>query len=84
MALSKLYNIALNCTIHSGLKSSNSLSIKRSANTFYSLRGYCSKGIMKILNVAEKPDAAKNISGYLSRGNIRKVTTYTVHKAISQ
>jgi hypothetical protein len=29
---------------------------------------------MKILNVAEKNDAAKNLAGYLSGGNIRRVS----------
>lgn len=71
MALSKLYNIALDYTIYYGLKSNN-LSSKKPV--FYSLRRYCSKRIMKVLNVAEKPDAAKNIAGYLSRGTSRKVT----------
>jgi len=28
---------------------------------------------MKVLNVAEKPDAAKNIAGYLSRDTSRRV-----------
>ncbi|XP_076641227.1 topoisomerase 3-alpha isoform X2 [Halictus rubicundus] len=31
-----------------------------------------SKEVMKVLNVAEKNDAAKNIAGYLSRGNSRR------------
>jgi len=31
---------------------------------------------MKVLNVAEKPDAAKNIAGYLSHGTSRKVSIY--------
>jgi len=31
---------------------------------------------MKILNVAEKPDAAKNIAGYLSRGTSRKINKH--------
>jgi len=29
---------------------------------------------MKILNVAEKNDAAKNLAGYLSGGNLRRVS----------
>lgn len=29
---------------------------------------------MKILNVAEKNDAAKNLAGYLSGGNVRRVS----------
>jgi hypothetical protein len=29
---------------------------------------------MKILNVAEKNDAAKNLAGYLSRGNFKRVS----------
>lgn len=80
MALSKLFNITLDYTIYYvGLKSNN-LSSKKSVNAFYSLRRYCSKGIMKVLNVAEKPDAAKNIAGYLSRGTSRRVNNiYTVH-----
>jgi len=31
---------------------------------------------MKVLNVAEKPDATKNIAGYLSRGTSRRVNKY--------
>lgn len=31
------------------------------------------KKTMKVLNVAEKNDAAKNIAGYLSRGTSRRV-----------
>ena len=30
--------------------------------------------VMKVLNVAEKNDAAKNIAGYLSRGSSQRVT----------
>lgn len=45
---------------------------------FYSQtsRHYCTSNHiieMKILNVAEKNDAAKNIAGYLSRGTARRV-----------
>jgi len=29
---------------------------------------------MKILNVAEKNDAAKNLAGYISGGNLRRVS----------
>jgi hypothetical protein len=29
---------------------------------------------MKVLNVAEKNDAAKNLAGYLSGGNLRRVS----------
>jgi hypothetical protein len=29
---------------------------------------------MKILNVAEKNDAAKNLAGYLSGGNFKRVS----------
>lgn len=73
MALPKLYNIALNYTIYCGLKSTiSNLFSKAPVNAFYSLRRYCSKG-MKVLNVAEKPDAAKNIAAHLSRGASRKV-----------
>lgn len=40
------------------------------------LRGFCTKTngtIMKFLNVAEKNDAAKNITFFLSGGNSTKV-----------
>lgn len=32
---------------------------------------------MKVLNVAEKNDAAKNIASILGRGNCRRVSTFT-------
>jgi len=34
---------------------------------------------MKVLNVAEKHDAAKSIAAYLSRGTSRKVNNYLLH-----
>ncbi|KAK2586300.1 hypothetical protein KPH14_001550 [Odynerus spinipes] len=37
---------------------------------------------MKVLNVAEKNDAAKNIAGYLSRGNCRKREGLSVYNKI--
>jgi len=78
MALSKLSNITLNCeTIYFGLKYTvSNLTSKNPANAFLSLRQYCSKCIIKILNVVEKPDAAKNIAGYLSRGTNRRVNKH--------
>lgn len=35
--------------------------------------------IMKVLNVAEKNDAAKNIAGYLSGGNSQRVKVYNLY-----
>jgi len=38
--------------------------------------GYSNKGLsgkMRVLNVAEKNDAAKNIAGHLSGGNLQRV-----------
>ena len=35
---------------------------------------YQANSTMKVLNVAEKNDAAKNIAGYLSRGTSRRVS----------
>jgi len=79
MALSKLFNITLNCTIYYGLKNTvSNLASKNRTNAFLSLKRYYSKCIMKVLNVAEKPDAAKNIAGYLSRGTI-----YAMHSVLS-
>ncbi|KAI4472680.1 hypothetical protein M0802_016580, partial [Mischocyttarus mexicanus] len=40
------------------------------------------RNIMKVLNVAEKNDAAKNIAGYLSRGNVRKRDGLSVYNKI--
>lgn len=34
---------------------------------------------MKVLNVAEKNDAAKNIAGHLSGGNLQRVTTFYLY-----
>jgi len=76
MALSKLSNITLNYTIYYGLKYTvSNLASKNPANAFFSLRRYCSKCIMKILNVAVKPDA-KNIAGYLLRGTSKRVNKH--------
>jgi len=44
--------------------------------SFMVTRRYCLQHTMKVLNVAEKHDAAKNIAGYLSRGSSRKVNNY--------
>ncbi|XP_076293388.1 topoisomerase 3-alpha isoform X2 [Lasioglossum baleicum] len=41
-----------------------------------------SKEVMKVLNVAEKNDAAKNIAGYLSRGNSRRREGYSPYNKI--
>jgi len=84
MALSKLFNITLNCTIYYGLKNTvNNLASKNSANAFFSLRRFCLKCIMKVLNVVEKPDAAKNIVGYLSRGTSKRINIYAMHSVLS-
>jgi hypothetical protein len=81
MALLKLCNIALNYTIFCGPRSTlNNLCSKKPAYTFHSLRRHCSNRVMKVLNVAEKHDAAKNIAGHLSRGASRKVNIYTMHR----
>lgn len=50
---------------------------RKSTNVCYSVRPYSIKCTMKVLNVAEKHDAAKNIAGYLSRGSVRKVSNIT-------
>lgn len=47
--------------------------IKLTKNRIFIVRNKSTNRIMKVLNVAEKNDAAKNIAGYLSRGNCRKV-----------
>ncbi|XP_043503570.1 DNA topoisomerase 3-alpha isoform X1 [Polistes fuscatus] len=52
----------------------NKVSIVRNKSTNHN--------IMKVLNVAEKNDAAKNIAGYLSRGNIRKRDGLSVYNKI--
>lgn len=41
------------------------------------------KPVMKYLNVAEKNDAAKNISALLSRGNSIRVSALFVEKVMS-
>lgn len=61
---------------------SNKCSIKLSIVYFknvYQLRfnKYSNKEVnckMRVLNVAEKNDAAKNIAGHLSGGNLQRVT----------
>ncbi|XP_011878275.1 PREDICTED: DNA topoisomerase 3 isoform X2 [Vollenhovia emeryi] len=80
MALSKLCYAALDCTIYRCLRSS--VPGEGPTSAFSSLRRYCSKRIMKVLNVAEKPDAAKNIAGYLSRGASRKREGLSVYNKI--
>lgn len=46
---------------------------------FYKTRSlFCSDvRIMNVLNVAEKNDAAKNIAGLLSGGDLKRVNAYT-------
>ncbi|XP_035721138.1 DNA topoisomerase 3-alpha-like isoform X1 [Vespa mandarinia] len=51
----------------------NTISIGRNKSTNY---------IMRVLNVAEKNDAAKNIAAYLSRGNCRKRDGLSVYNKI--
>ncbi|XP_012057921.1 PREDICTED: DNA topoisomerase 3-alpha-like [Atta cephalotes] len=83
MAFFKSYTIALNCTIYYGLKSkASNLFSKNLGYTFCLLKQYCSKSIMKVLNVAEKPDAAKNIAGYLSHGTSRKREGFSKYNKI--
>ncbi|XP_018404081.1 PREDICTED: DNA topoisomerase 3-alpha isoform X1 [Cyphomyrmex costatus] len=83
MAFFKSYTIALNCTIYHNLKNKASiLSSNNPGNVFCSLRQYCSKSIMKVLNVAEKPDAAKNIAGYLSHGTSRRREGFSKYNKI--
>lgn len=82
MAFLKLPNIVLNCTIFYNLtlKSTASKSnLWKLTNVSYSINRYCSKCNMKVLNVAEKHDAAKSIAAYLSRGTSRKVNNYLLH-----
>lgn len=82
MALLKLHNIVLNCTTFYNLtlkSTTNKSNLWKLANVCYSINRYCSKCNMKVLNVAEKHDAAKSITAYLSRGTSRKVSNYLLY-----
>lgn len=84
MALFRFYNLLSRvsfCNVTLNQTVSNS---PKFISNLYSIRHYCSKQTfgkckMKVLNVAEKHDAAKNIAYYLSRGNNRKVNNYIHH-----
>ncbi|XP_029173837.1 DNA topoisomerase 3-alpha-like [Nylanderia fulva] len=82
MALLKLRSIVLNCSILSNqtLKSTTDYLFK--FPNAYSISRYCSKCNMKVLNVAEKHDAAKNIAAYLSRGTSKKREGFSVYNKI--
>jgi len=72
---SKLYNITLLSRVtpcNLVLKSVTNFCKPTNASLMVT-RWYCLQRTMKVLNVAEKHDAAKNIAGYLSRGTSRKV-----------
>lgn len=60
-------------TFISAFKNIKISTIKLTNNTISIVRNKSTNHIMKVLNVAEKNDAAKNIAGYLSRGNCKKV-----------
>ncbi|RLU22556.1 hypothetical protein DMN91_004834 [Ooceraea biroi] len=80
----KSHNIALlnriiSCNLT--LKSAVSSFFKPSVSCLV-IRWYCSQHTMKVLNVAEKHDAAKNIAGYLSRGTGRKREGLSVYNKI--
>lgn len=74
MALFKLSNI-VNYVSYLTVKSVKGTlaSCGKPTNVYCFVRLLSSKHIMKVLNVAEKHDAAKNIVAHLSRGNNRKV-----------
>lgn len=77
MALSKFYNITSNCiTFCNRTLESIGSKLFKPTNVSYGVKRYHSEHNMKVLNVAEKHDAAKNIAGYLSRGTSRKVSSY--------
>ncbi|KAL6262200.1 hypothetical protein P5V15_007297 [Pogonomyrmex californicus] len=87
MAFFKWHNIALNyisCgpTFKTFRGIANNFSNKKFAIVFYLPKQYCSKSDMKVLNVAEKHDAAKNIAAYLSRGTSRKREGLSVYNKI--
>jgi len=75
LKFSKLYNITLlNRITPCNLILKSVINSCKSTNaSFIVTRWYCLQHTMKVLNVAEKHDAAKNIAGYLSRGTSRKV-----------
>lgn len=74
MAFLKLYNSAYNyVTFYNRTFKGIGSKLSKAINVSCGIRQYCSEHNMKVLNVAEKHDAAKNIAGYLSRGNSRKV-----------
>jgi len=76
MAFLKLCNNTYNCVIFYN-RTFKSISSKfKSISVSYGVRRFCLEHNMKVLNVAEKHDAAKNIAGYLSRGASRKVNSY--------
>ncbi|KAL6425769.1 hypothetical protein ACFW04_009678 [Cataglyphis niger] len=82
MAFLKLYNI-LNCTIFYNLTfKSTANNLSKLINASYSINRYYSKCNMKVLNVAEKHDAAKSIAAYLSRGTSRKREGLSVYNKI--
>ncbi|XP_029663967.1 DNA topoisomerase 3-alpha [Formica exsecta] len=83
MAFFKLHNILLNCTIFYNLTfKSTASNLSKLTNVSYSISRYCSKCNMKVLNVAEKHDAAKSIAAYLSRGTSRKREGLSVYNKI--
>ncbi|XP_032669264.1 DNA topoisomerase 3-alpha isoform X2 [Odontomachus brunneus] len=84
MALFKLYNvvncISCNLTVES-IRSTLAVCSKPT-NVYCFVKRFSSKRVMKVLNVAEKHDAAKNIAAYLSRGNNRKREGLSVYNKI--
>lgn len=82
---SKLYNIVSNCRVscNHAIKNATDNSYKYVNASYFARRRYCSESIMKVLNVAEKHDAAKNIAGYLSRGTSRKVRNRVLQNSLS-
>lgn len=75
MALFKLYNVVNCISCNLTVESIRSTLATRSKpiNVHCFVKRFSSKRVMKVLNVAEKHDAAKNIAAHLSRGNNRKV-----------
>lgn len=74
MARLRLYKVInfISCNLIRNFENTIS-NLYRPTNVFCSVRRYSSGFDMKVLNVAEKHDAAKNIAGYLSRGTSKKV-----------
>ncbi|XP_011144136.1 DNA topoisomerase 3-alpha isoform X2 [Harpegnathos saltator] len=74
MAFFKLYklvsSVSCNLTVASNKYSFSNL--YKSTKVPRTVRRYSSKDVMKVLSVAEKHDAAKNIAAFLSRGTSRK------------